>query len=96
MEEVAPSLFSYLYLSFFSGEGEGQRIGIIDLSFHLVYIPVGIKKHQVNHADIGTYPFYFLDVPQGESIVIAVGKKNSIFLTGIEIIICQVTGGIAS
>ena len=41
---------------------------------HLVGIPVGGEVRQVDYADVGTEVLDLLGVPQGEGIVVAVGK----------------------
>lgn len=54
----------------------------------LVDVPVRLQVTQVTYAYIGTETFRFLVVPQGESIVVTIGKDNRVtfFLYGAQVV----------
>ena len=50
------------------------------------YIPVGLQIREVTNAQVGTYSFHLLVIPQGESIVVAVGEEDSLIFARLEIV----------
>ena len=65
---------------------------------HLVDIPVGLQVAQVAHAYILTHTLCVLVIPQGEGVVVTIGKDNRrrALLQGVEVVLSEVTAGIAA
>src|SRR5438874_11520936 len=68
-----------------------NRIALIDLITELVDIPVNSKQAIVDDADVGTYAFYFLRIPQRISVIITKGEKNCILCAAFQVIPSHVT-----
>ncbi|MPM82202.1 hypothetical protein SDC9_129263 [bioreactor metagenome] len=93
--------FGYLYQVIgpvnilLAGNGEIQRFRFVNLVLHLVDIPVGPKQGGVHYPHIGAYPLYLLQVPERESVVVAMCDQNSIGFTTVEVVMsnipCSVT-----
>ena len=81
---------------FIFGKGEWHRVRIIGFALHLVDVPFGIQKAEVDHTDIGAYALYLLGVPEREGIVIPIGKQDGIGSTGIEIIFGHGKGSVTA
>ena len=66
--------------------------GVVCLTLHLVDVPVRLQVTQVTYTYIGTETFRFLVVPQGESIVVTIGKDNRVtfFLYGAQVVLSEV------
>ena len=73
--------------------GKRQGPTFIRGPFHLVDIPVRTKQGRVHDADIRPDAFDFLDVPQGEGVVVAVGDQISVRAHGIQIVVRHFNGG---
>ncbi len=41
-------------------------------------VPVGVEQAEVHHPDVGADAFHFLQVPQREGVVVAVGEQDGV------------------
>ena len=58
--------------------GDGERRRVVGRTLHLVDVPVGVEVRQVAGAGVGAEAFGLLVVPQGESIVVAIGVDDGV------------------
>ena len=49
---------------------------VVSRTLHLVNVPVGLQIRKVAHTGIGTYALSLLTVPEGEGVVVAIGKDD--------------------
>ncbi len=69
-----------------------STVGLLVLQ--LFAVPRGIKQTEVDHADVASNARCVLQVPDGESVVIAAGEKNRVLITALQQIICIVKGDV--
>ena len=62
--------------------GNGECGRIVGRTAHLVGVPVGLQVRKVADAGIGTVTLNFLVVPQGEGVVVTVGKDDGVAFLG--------------
>jgi threonine/homoserine efflux transporter RhtA len=75
---------------------EGHGLALVGLAAHLVDVPIGVQQAEVHHAHVGADAFHLLGVPQREGVVVAVGEEDGVRCAAVQVIGCQVAGGVAA
>ena len=60
------------------GPRDGHGGGVVGRASHLVDVPVGLQVAEVADPDVCAEAFYFLVVPKGEGVVVAVGEDDGV------------------
>ena len=76
---------------------DGQRGRVVGGAQHLVGVPVGLQVREVAHAGIRAVAFRFLIIPEGEGVVITVGKDDGLAVVGqrVQVVESEVAAGVA-
>ena len=62
--------------------------------FELFDVPRGVQETEIDYPHIFTDTFNFLQIPQREGIVVAIGKENGIGVAGIQQVVGVFPGDI--
>ena len=56
-----------------------------------IEVPGAGSKHQVYYTHIRAYAFHFLVIPKRERVIIPVGKQDSLFVAGVQVVCSIIT-----
>ena len=76
--------------------GDGQRIGVVSLTLHLIRVPVCLQVAGVADAHIGADAFHLLGIPKREGVVVAVGEDHGVRLARLEVVGAKVAAHVAA
>ena len=76
--------------------GDGQRIGVVSLTLHLIRVPVCLQVAGVADAHIGANAFHLLGIPKREGVVVAVGEDHGVRLARLEVVGAKVAAHVAA